>query len=118
MATNVRRCRIIRIDRWRYWRHEYVVWWSRCVWWNDEGNACCAGRQDASSSYRRDRERRFRGNCNEGSIMANSYTLNGTTADLAPYSVRWRDFISGTDHDGRSIVGGFQEIDLAFEAAS
>ena len=50
--------------------------------------------------------------------MANSYTLNGTTAELAPYSVRWRDFVSGTDHDGRAIVGGYQEIDLAFEAAS
>jgi hypothetical protein len=50
--------------------------------------------------------------------LANGYTLNSVTADLAPYTVRWRDFVSGTDHDGREIIGIFQEIDLAFEAAS
>jgi hypothetical protein len=50
--------------------------------------------------------------------LANTYTLNGITASLAPYSVRWRDVVVGTDHDGRNILGGYKEIDLEFESAS
>jgi hypothetical protein len=50
--------------------------------------------------------------------MANGFTLNGTTASLAPYSIRWRDIEVGTDGDGRTIISANQEIDMDFEGAS
>jgi hypothetical protein len=50
--------------------------------------------------------------------MATTYALNGTTASLAPYQVRWRLVEIGRDHDGRPLYSGYKEIDLAFEAGS
>ena len=50
--------------------------------------------------------------------MATTYTINGLTASMAPFSVRWRQQAVGRSHDQRALYSGNWEIDLSFGAAS
>ena len=46
------------------------------------------------------------------------WTLNGITASIQPYSVRWRKLLTGHDHTRRPIYSGNWEIDMSFDSAS
>ena len=50
--------------------------------------------------------------------MAEAFTVNGTTASLAPYRQVERDISIGIDHNGAPIYSSYKEIDLFFESAS
>lgn len=50
--------------------------------------------------------------------MATVYTINGTTAELAPYHQKWRQIQIGRDHEQRAIYSANEEIDLMFDSAS
>lgn len=50
--------------------------------------------------------------------MATAYTINGTTASLAPSEQKWRGMQIGRAHDQRQLLSGNWEIDLLFDSAS
>lgn len=50
--------------------------------------------------------------------MATVYTISGASAQLAPYSQRWRQVSQGRDHNQNEILAGNEEIDLSFDNAS
>ena len=50
--------------------------------------------------------------------MTTEYTINGTTASLAPYSQRWRQVTNGRDSLQRATFQAYWEIDLSFDSAS
>ena len=50
--------------------------------------------------------------------MATDFTVNGTTADIAPTAQTWRQILIGRDHNQVPIYAGNWEIDLAFQPAS
>jgi len=49
---------------------------------------------------------------------ANTWILNGITASIAPYSIRWRKLAIGRDHSRRPLYSGNWEIDMSFDSAS
>ncbi len=50
--------------------------------------------------------------------MATIYTINGASAQLAPYHQKWRRINIGRDHEQRPIYSANEEVDLLFDAAS
>lgn len=50
--------------------------------------------------------------------MANAFTLNNSTASLAPYSVLWRNVEIGQDHNGLILYARHKEIDMQFDSGS
>ena len=49
---------------------------------------------------------------------SNTWILNGITASIAPYSIRWRKLAIGRDHTRRPLYSGNWEIDMSFDSAS
>ena len=47
-----------------------------------------------------------------------TWLLNGVTASIAPYSIKWRQMLIGHDHTRRPIYSGNWEIDMSFDSAS
>jgi hypothetical protein len=50
--------------------------------------------------------------------MATDYTLKGIGASIAPYEQKWRRVAVDTDHAGRVLYAGNEEIDLLFDSCS
>jgi hypothetical protein len=50
--------------------------------------------------------------------MATTYTIDGTTAALAPYAVTYQNVEVGVDHNGAPILSAFKEVTLQFDGAS
>jgi len=50
--------------------------------------------------------------------MATNYTVDGGTAQIAPYEQKWRRVQVDIDHAGRPIYSGNEEIDLFFDSCS
>ena len=50
--------------------------------------------------------------------MATTWTINNSTAALAPYSIVWNKIQAGTDHNGAPIFSAYKEVELRFESAS
>ena len=44
-----------------------------------------------------------------------SYTINGSAASLAPYSQRWVDIPTGTDHTKRPLFAAAKHVELQFD---
>lgn len=51
-------------------------------------------------------------------VATPTWLLNGITASIAPYSIRWRKMLIGHDHTRRPIYSGNWEIDMSFDSAS
>ena len=58
------------------------------------------------------------GAASSGSAPNNTWILNGITASIAPYSIRWRKLAIGRDHTRRPLYSGNWEIDMSFDSAS
>lgn len=50
--------------------------------------------------------------------MATEYTIGAVGASIAPYEQKWRRVPVDTDHAGRVIYAGNEEIDLLFDSCS
>lgn len=43
------------------------------------------------------------------------FLINGSTASLAPYSMRWAKIPMGQDHNGNTIYSGFMNCEMQFD---